>query len=350
MRAEGCAWGVIALTMSACTAITNVDRFSFGETDAGPSEDGGRDAGPGPDAGDAGDPSDAGPPPDAGPSDGGVSDLPMLEANAPGDATTPAVPDLSCLGARTGPIAGPTVDFDVRVDEFLGAARGDGLTVEIFAGNALPADLTCGPGCARSVASGEALVSLSGMEGSWFAWRVLPRGGSTPEERTVLTWQVNEVVPAMSEAQQIYFWTESGMESVRNSFTGATRAGTDIIAGTVTDCADNELIHAEIRVFDDSGRVITGDGAADGHFAALRLDPFGWDGTIQLTVAGGNYAYGNVRPSGSGRVRVEAWGRPAADGPEVMLSCEEAVLYGNGLLVLNLGPTRSDGPSDCSGS
>lgn len=38
MRAEGCAWGVIALTMSACTAITNVDRFSFGETDAGPSE------------------------------------------------------------------------------------------------------------------------------------------------------------------------------------------------------------------------------------------------------------------------------------------------------------------------
>lgn len=341
-----------ALALAGCTAVTNVDRFQFGAApDSGQDAGTSSDAGPGDGSVDSGrDLPDGGPTGDAGQVDGGVSDLPVLEANAPGDPTTPTSPSLGCLGTRTGPIAGPTVDFELTVDAFLGpSGGGEGMRVQTFANNLLPADLSCGAGCMESTVDAASRVAMSGMEGSWFAWRVLSRAGSTPEERTVLTAQVNEVAPAESGSTQIYYTQESSITDIRDAFTGPSRAGTDVVAGTVTDCDDNELTSVEIRVFDDSGRVTVGDGAGDGHFAVLALDPFGWDGSRELTVPGGNYAFGNLMPSGSRRVRVEAWGRPSAGGPEVMLSCEEATLYGNGLFILNLGPARSDGPTGCSG-
>ena len=128
--------------------------------------------------------------------DGGmVSNLPPLEAYTEGaTAFTPTAADYSCLGTRTRPVGGDTIDVEFQLRDFQDSFEVVGADVWLFADNVIGDDCTGGCQAFTTDASGNAAVRLPAD--GWYAYRVLPLEGPTARTTVFGVFQYNEPAPA----------------------------------------------------------------------------------------------------------------------------------------------------------
>ncbi|HJL16338.1 MAG TPA: hypothetical protein RMH99_11815 [Sandaracinaceae bacterium LLY-WYZ-13_1] len=301
---------------------------------------------------------------DAGPDDGEDSGMMMMGEDA-GPEMGPAVgsgamldaldpADYACRGSVMAPADdGADVSF-TAVAEVFGSdptAFAEGLTVQFYPGNVPASDCTGDCQEVTTDSSGEADVTDAAE--SWYAYRIVGGEGlvSGAPQDFITTLQVNEQAPAAAGESVTLTAVPESLRNTIITLLGVTQEeGTATITGTVVDCAGDSIANATVRVFADGSEVdLGGPGTRNGprefYFNGEQFPR----GAQEATHVDGLYGAANVPVPASGEVRVEIWGSLTEGGAAEMLGCETVPVAEDGISIVNVGPTRSDGPADCSG-
>ncbi|MCC6873776.1 MAG: hypothetical protein IT378_05635 [Sandaracinaceae bacterium] len=324
---------MVALTACGGTAGTDAG------TDSG---NGGTDGGGGGTDGGGGDTDGGGPEP-----------LPTLRA---WDGSNMVAADLSCLGMLTAPAAGADTTYPVRI-----VARGVADEIapnrifRIYTDNVVPTDDSCGANCIELTADGTGMQSVMLPADAWIAYQVIENAGAPGA--TLTTLQINKAT-AMSdfngsgtdpgEALELSAITGAIFSSALGAANIMRQEGTVIFTGTTRDCAGNELIGAEARVFGAGGQIMSGRDRTGPRIVYWNDDgPAGLLPSPSRTFTSnqGRYAGANL-PSG-GTLRVEIWAVTTDGAQPSRIGCEEIAAIDNSVYVLDVGPTRMDGPTAC---
>ena len=317
---------MVALTACGGTATTDAG------TDSG---NGGTDGGGGGTDGGGGD-TDGGPAPA----------LPTLMAY---DGTNLIAADLSCLGTRMAPTGSAAADTPVRT-----VARGlmyepaPNSTFRIFTDNTIPADGSCGATCIEDTtdAMGEASAMLSAD--SWVAYRTLENTAAG----TIETFQVNKEVSlsryesTATEAFELSAIVGSLFTSALMAGRVTRQAGTVALTGTAYDCAGNELVGAELRAFNAAGEIVGGTALTGVRYIYWPDSGPLPAGNRTFTSNQGRFAGGNI-PAG-GPIRLELWAVRTDGANPTPIACEQIPGFEDSVVIIDLEPTRADGPSGCS--
>ena len=259
--------------------------------------------------------------------------------------------DYACLGMSTVPDeAGTPGEFTLVVQDFETGDPVPDLCLAFYADNQVPASDECTDTSPRTDDMGR--VSVSDVEGSWYAYRVFPKEGTTPANTYVGSIQVNEPAPAdggRTEASAIALSTVNLIPTAL----GLTRApGTALVAGRVVDCGDENVHGVIVRVYEADGTPVPEGAASDPEAVHYRF----FDGSGALPSAEQPYThvdglYGVLNlpvPASGGEFFIEAWGRRAGDAEPVLLACERIRAFPDVVNIVNLTPLRADAPA-CPG-
>lgn len=281
-------------------------------------------------------------------------DLPPLAAyvETP-DAFTPTTADVaSCLLTGMAPPGGDRINVEFQLRDFQDDFYVDGATVWVFADNVI-ADACAAPNCQEFTTN--AMGNFPGVmveANSWYAYRVLPFEGETPRTTVFGVFQYNEPAPATAGPVEGSSVSGTTIDLIP-ALLGITREeGRAIVAGRVTDCADNNVEGAIIKIFDPDGNYIEpGVRSTDPnyhYFMGLVMGNVP-DQTAEHTAGDGLYVVPQV-PLASGETRpyrVEAWANHASGGGYQRVSCEAARIFADSVTILNLTPERVDAPQSC---
>ncbi len=266
--------------------------------------------------------------------------------------------DFSCLGSATAPPAtGTDVTFTVRVDAFGEVTIPENmrfvssLAVQFFPDNVVPADPGCTGTCQMLTTDGTGSAMVTDVGGSWYAYRI-PAGMGTLNGTSVEfvdVVQYNEAAPTAPGTAGLNAVTRERQDFFI-SLLGVTRTdGTAVVTGTAVDCMGRPISNARVRAFNADGAItLTSMNTGvprEFYFTGSQI-PLG---TARDTAADGLYGAANLPVATDRQVRIEIWGSLEAGAAPVMLGCEQVQVNANGLTLLNVGPDRSDGPSNCSG-
>lgn len=256
--------------------------------------------------------------------------------------------DLSCLGSRTAPAPGETMDFPVRtVSRGVSDTAKPSTTVQLFADNEVPADASCGAGCIELTTDASGMGTASLAADGWFAYRVLGGdGGATTAQvnapAVFRTTGGTEPAVELSVVSQELFELAIGTAQVE------PQLETAFFTGSATDCAGNPLVGGEIRVFGPGGEIQGGTAPTSVRYVYWGdAGPFP-SATQPFTSQQGRYAGANLPPEGD--LRMELWGVRTDGGEPELIACEAFPAHPDHVTIIDLGPLRADGPSDCSGS
>lgn len=344
----------IALGLGACGSSDGSDGggadaagVDAGSSDAGPPDAGAGDAGTdagGMDAGiDAG--TDAGV--DAGPFDAGPFDAgPPSPAIGTGTSLGALMPaDIACRGVRAAPAgAGGAIAYDGTLIDFFNGDPVSGLVIHHFADDEPTA--TCGPGCLTDTSDASGTVALRDLAGSWSADRVLGGTGfqaGAPREYVPLL-EYHVPTPAVGGSVDLSAVQRSTLNTIITLLGVSAAPGQATVMGELTDCAGDPIANARVRIFDASGEVPLGTGRSGPRAFYFNGDGFP-SAAQRQTHVDGLYGATNVPPGA--RLRVELWGSPSG-GPPELLGCEAIEGIADGLTLVDVGPRRADGPSDCT--
>ena len=123
-------------------------------------------------------------------------------------------------------------------------------TVQVFTGNSIPEDLTCGAGCMEVTTGADATAMVSLPADGWFAYRVIGN------DMIFTTAEVNVPAVADGEGNIEISAVSSGLFNSALVIADVTReAGTAVFTGTATDCAGLPLVGAQVRVFGPDGEI-----------------------------------------------------------------------------------------------
>ena len=319
----------LGLTLGLILALAGCDNTPA-ETDAGP---GATDSGPPAAAPLLGVPMEDG--------DGNlIDDLTMLEPI-----------DLSCRGSRTAPAAGAAASYDLVATDFFSGSTVEGLTVNFYPDNVPTAD--CTGTCVSGTTNADGVFNVTATADSWYAYSVAAGSGTHEEAPAdyVAATQINEPGPADGGEAALNVVRQTTVDLITGILLINQDPANAILTGQVQDCAGRNITNARVRVFNSDGEVTL---AATG-----RTEPreFYFGGTASPTpmrgetdtFVNGLYGAGNIPVTGDGQARVEIWGTVTEGGAPEMIGCERVDLNAGGITILNINPTRADGPSDCSG-
>lgn len=270
---------------------------------------------------------------------GTTSDLPVLSTGTMSAPTT-GTPDYACLDSRTQPTSGDAVAATFELRDFETDAPVSGARVWLFPENEVrdACDGTCTE--FTTDASGNAMVSLPAN--GWYAYRVFPRAGATGSMTVIDSMQYNEPAPSEAGRSVTGNSVSEGTLSLIPAVLGVRRQpGTALLAGTVVDCDETPVYGARVRAFDESGEIVMGSDVTAPQYRYFNGDSFPSDSNT-FTHADGLYVGVQIPVPASGRIRVEAWGRPTADSPEVRIGCEAVRVLPDAVTIVNLGPLRAD--------
>jgi len=286
------------------------------------------------------------PPPDA-----GVDEFPIVPASL-GRAGSPSdqLADYSCLGTRTRPPGGASIDYTLHLQDFQSSMPSKELTVRIFPDNVIR-DTCTAPECVEAMSDLSGDVPAMGASSSWFAYQVLPKMGDTTLTTVVGSAAYNELVPDAAGGEPVVgsSVSEQTLELIPIVLGFRRAPGTAILAGRVRDCMATPVRGVTARAFAPDGTEIAeGEGATDPHYRYFDGRSFP-SADAPYTQEDGLFAAANFAiPSGEMPIRVEIWGRlETASAEPVLLACEQARLFADTVTILNMGPSRSDGPT-CS--
>ena len=258
-----------------------------------------------------------------------------------------AAADYSCRGSVTAPAGGADVTFTATAEDFQSGMIVEGLTVHFFPDNTVVDGCTGSCQMLTTDASGQA--SVTAPEGGWYAYRIV--GGEATHNSVAETFvtaiQVNEAAAEAGGEVTLNAVRQTTVNLLTSVAIIQPQPGTATLSGQIADCAGDAVANARIRVFDSTGAMVELGSRSTGPKVAY----FNGAGTLPDTTAtessvSGLYALGNI-PTGA--VRVETWGVVSEGGDMEMLGCERVEAVADGITIINVGPTRSDGPSDCSG-
>lgn len=296
--------------------------------------------------------------PDGGPADetDAASDLgPEVQASvrdADGELTEQVEPDLSCRTTRTEPAGSGDSSFTVTAVDFQDGFAVEGLVVQFFPDNAPTLDGTCAAPCQEVTtdASGEATVTDTA--GSWYAYRVIAGSGTNVESGAPTDFigavQVNETAPEDGGNATLNVVRATSRNTIIALLGTSAEAGTAVVTGQAQDCMGRELANATLRVFNSTGEIETGftsEGPREFYFNGDSFPA----GSQEMTNSDGLYGTANIPLPPDNTLRVELWGNLGGDAPE-MIGCERVQVASDGITIVNIGPTRADGPDGCSGS
>lgn len=262
------------------------------------------------------------------------------------DRANLAALDYSCA-PTVAPADGAVGDFQLNVADFQDGGAVEGLALQYFPDNVIPADGSCVAPCIEGTTDAMGRIPVSGPEGSWYAYRVVPGAAM--------------LAGADAEFAELFY------QNLRTPMAGflsniAAVRGTTInlitallqrqqsgaaITGLIQDCARNPVANVRVRLFDENGEIAYGTDptdTADFYFDGNDLpDPDETESQV-----GGLFGVSSVPVPPSGVVRVEVWGVLSDGGDYERLGCEEVRVGDDAISIINIGALRSDGPAACS--
>jgi len=287
---------------------------------------------------------------DAGAGDAGTgSDLPPLEAYRETPTSfEPTAADFSCLGARTRPEPGATIDVNFQLRDFQDGFEVPSAMGWIFADNVITDD--CGANCQEFTTNMEGNASVQLPASGWYAYRIFPFEGPTRGTTVFGVFQYNEPAPAMAGGSVEGNSVSGTTINLIPALLGITREeGRAIVAGRITDCVDDHNIaNAEVRIYDPDGNYIepgTRQNDPNYHYFMGVVMGNVPDQTREASSADGLYVVPQVPYFEDRPYRVEAWANH--DGTYQRISCESARIFQDSVTILNLGPLRADADPAC---
>ncbi len=294
--------------------------------------------------------------PDAG-TDAGGPPAPAVQVvtmrDGDGNPTEFGPANFGCRGSVTAPSGSGDVTFTVTAKDFFDGNPVEGLMVQFFPDGMPTLDQTCTGMCQAVTTDASGQASVMGSEGAWYAYRVLPGSGidnGTPSDYIGVV-QFNEETPADGGNGTLNVVKGSTRDSILLLLGVSQEDGTAVVTGEVLDCDGAPVSNATVRVFDSSGEIPLG-------FARSGPRAFYFNGASSPTPRGaqrmtnndGLFGAANVPLPSDNQLRVETWGALTEGGQPEMLGCEQIQVGADGITIINVGGTRSDGPSGCSGN
>lgn len=263
--------------------------------------------------------------------------------------------DLSCLGTRTAPTAGAEMEFPIRtVSRGVSDGPAADTSVQIWTTNLVPTATDCGTGCTAVTTDGAGMATVTLPADGWFAYRVIGdevAGSATTVQHNFPTDLTSfDAEPTPSPAIELSVIGQSLFQTAIGTGFVTVQEGTMLFTGTATDCMGRPLHGVSLRVFGASGEV-------QGGTMTMRTGPrlIYWPddspfpaSSREFTSLQGRYAGANIPADDT--IRVEIWGILEEGGELSMIGCEAIPGSPDVVNLLNIGPARSDGPADCSGS
>ncbi|MBK8172147.1 MAG: hypothetical protein IPK60_17630 [Sandaracinaceae bacterium] len=262
--------------------------------------------------------------------------------------------DLACRGSNTRPVeTGAATSFDLRAEDFQNHTPVPDVAINFYPDNLIPASRACTGTCFTAMTNSDGRVTVTDALGSWYAYYIAPRDCSvsgacpTAAATPVPTVQYNEIVPAATSTAVGNSVSQATLGLIPTVLGLSRQNGTAIVAGALYDCNDLAVQNLVIRMFKADGtEIIDTGGRTQPAFKYFNGDSFP-DGTQTNSNTDGLYAAANIAvPADGTPLRMESWGM--VDGEMHMIGCEEALVFADGVTVMNLRPFRSDGPSNCS--
>ncbi len=278
---------------------------------------------------------------------GGADDVNRPDAPRPvgpvvvGPDLTPA--DYACLGLTPTPAVGPPVAVSVHVVDWADhGARG------AYPISAAPSPTSwdgagsCAgmPDCSTGTSDASGTVSLALVPGrAWFSavpGSVVADAGHTP----VLQW-----IAGISVAEGTTDLTLPVLSVRTNSVISSSIgfAG-QFLLGQVRDCDGAPVQRVRVRIFDAAGLEQTVSFL--GGPAVTYGNGLGFPGGAAERSTGDGLYFAPLNGGGTA-MRVEAWGRLALGGSDLLLSCEAVSFPGFAPMLLDLRPLAADAPSTC---
>lgn len=311
-------WMILGLVLA--LGLAGCDDDGTGDTDAGPGGD--TDAGPGEMGGPA----------------IGIGD----------DPATLMPADYSCT--PTAPAGGADVTFNVSATVFGGDGEaGVGLNVQFYPDNMVDVGGACAGSCITGATDASGLLEVTAPAGGWYGYRIEAGTGAVEglDTEFITVIQYNEAAPDAAGDVDMNAIPASLRDQIVLLLGTSAVPGTATITGTAADCGGNAVVNANVRVFDSNGRVDIGfdaDGPREFYFNGDSFPA----GVQRRTNTDGLFGIANL-PVVAGGYRVEIWGSTVADAAPELLGCEQIEVAADGVTIINVGPTRSDGPSGCGG-
>lgn len=290
---------------------------------------------------------------DSGPPDAGAEEAPAILASvrdSEGELTDQVEPDFDC--APTEPSGSGDSTFTVRAVDFQDEFGVEGLTIQFFPDNNPTLDGSCNAPCQQVTtdASGEATVTDTA--GSWYAYRVIAGSGTNVTNGMPKTFigvvQVNEEAPADGGSANLNVVREETRGLILTLLGTSAEENTAVVTGQASDCMGRQVANATLRVFDSAGEIEAGFASSGPREFYFNGDSFPL-GRQRVTNSDGLYGTANIPLPTDNTLRVELWGAKTEGGTPEMLGCESVRVGADSITIINVGPTRADGPSDCSG-
>jgi len=278
-----------------------------------------------------------------------TSDLPPLEAYVETPtAFEPTAADFSCLGTRTRPTAGDTIDVTFELRDFQDGFDVPDAMAWIFADNVITNE--CGATCQEVTTDGSGNATIQLPANDWYAYRIFPFEGPSDRLTVFGVFQYNEPAPAMSGGSVEGNSVSGTTIDLIPALLGITREeGRAIVAGRITDCVDDHNIaNVEVRIYDPDGNYIEpGMRTTDPRYHYWMGVVMGNvpDQNAESTSADGLYVVPQVPYVDDRPYRVEAWAN--YEGTYQRISCESARIFQDSVTILNLGPLRADADPAC---
>ena len=286
---------------------------------------------------------------DSGPPDSGPEAAPVVTVD---DGTGEQVPaDFDCA-PPSEPAGSGDSTFTVRAVDFQDEFAVEGLTVHFFPDNTPTLDGSCNAPCQQVTTNASGEATVMDTAGSWYAYRVVAGTGinvtSGAPSDFIGAVQVNEEAPENGGTATLNVVRERSRDAIIALLGTSSEEGTAVVTGQASDCMARAVSNATVRIFDSAGEIETGfrsSGPREFYFNGNSF-PLG---ARRSTNTDGLYGTANIPLPSDNTLRVELWGAKTEGGTPEMLGCESVQVGADGITIINIGPTRADGPSDCSG-
>jgi hypothetical protein len=242
--------------------------------------------------------------------------------------------------------------FTVRAVDFQDEFAVEGLTVQFFPDNNPTLDGSCDAPCQEVTTDAAGEATVTDTAGSWYAYRVIAGPGTnvtsgSPSEFIGVV-QLNEVAPESGGSANLNVVREGTRDNIILLLGTSSEEGTAVVTGQASDCTGRQLANATLRIFDSAGEIDAGFASSGPREFYFNGDSFPL-GRQRVTNSDGLYGTANIPLPTDNTLRVELWGAKTEGGTPEMLGCESVRVGADSITIVNIGPTRADGPSDCSG-
>ena len=256
--------------------------------------------------------------------------------------------DFSCLGMNPVPSSTAAAsDFALEVKDFENDFHTEGLRVQVFSNNKIDLDNCAAPNCVEGMTNANGIVEMSsarGVPGTWYAYRVFAKMGTTRDNTAVDSVQFNEKVPAAGESVDGISVSIRTLDLIPTVLGFNREPGTAILAGRISDCNGTDVYGTSVKMFDADGTEIEeGLKQSDPHFRYFDGDSFP-SATQEFSHVDGLFSGANLPiPDGKSRnILVEVYGRLVGDQEPRLLARTEASIFPDTVTIINLDPLHAD--------